>query len=183
MQSISISKTAGLAAGIAFIGYCIYFDQKRRGAKDFKKKLHEKRQEREKKFKTKGKTSSKLPDLTGEMFTKGLLFYPLCPLITNLNISTKKILDHEAVQRYFLHEIQMGEALISQGDIANGVEHLANAVIVCGKGNVILFYFLQVYNRMTMIFRPTNSAASGPSANFACRGIHSFDTSNARISE
>jgi hypothetical protein len=42
------------------------------------------------------------------------------------------ISDHEAVQRYFLHEIQMGEALISQGDIANGVEHLANAVIVCG---------------------------------------------------
>jgi mitochondrial import receptor subunit TOM20 len=68
MQSISISKTAGIAfgAGIAFIGYCIYFDHKRRGAKDFKKKLHDKRQDREKKFKSKGKTSSKLPDLTGE---------------------------------------------------------------------------------------------------------------------
>jgi mitochondrial import receptor subunit TOM20 len=48
------------------------------------------------------------------------------------------ILDHEAVQRYFLHEIQMGEALISQGDIANGVEHLANAVIVCGQPTQLL---------------------------------------------
>lgn len=70
MQSISISKAIPLAfgAGLAFIGYCIYFDHKRRGAKDFKKKLHEKRQEREKKFKSKGKTSgSKLPDLTGEL--------------------------------------------------------------------------------------------------------------------
>lgn len=68
MQSISISKAIPLAfgAGLAFIGYCIYFDHKRRGAKDFKKKLHEKRQEREKKFK-KGKASSKLPDLTGEL--------------------------------------------------------------------------------------------------------------------
>lgn len=41
--------------------------------------------------------------------------------------------DHEEVQRFFLHEIQMGEALISSGDIENGVEHLANAVIVCGQ--------------------------------------------------
>jgi mitochondrial import receptor subunit TOM20 len=72
MQS-SISKTAiplAFGAGIAFIGYCIYFDHKRRGAKDFKKKLHDKRQEREKKFKSKGKTSSKLPDLTGKLLKK-----------------------------------------------------------------------------------------------------------------
>lgn len=41
--------------------------------------------------------------------------------------------DHEEVQRFFLQEIQMGEALISSGDIENGVEHLANAVIVCGQ--------------------------------------------------
>lgn len=40
--------------------------------------------------------------------------------------------------RYFLHEIQMGEALISQGDINNGVEHLANAVIVCGQPTQLL---------------------------------------------
>ena len=30
-------------AGAAFIGYCIYFDHKRRNAPDFKKKLREKR--------------------------------------------------------------------------------------------------------------------------------------------
>lgn len=107
---MSVSKTT-VAVGVAgalFVGYCIYFDHKRRVAKDFKKKLHDKRQEREK-----GKTSkrkSKIPDLT----------------------------DHEAVQRYFLSEIQMGEALISQGDITNGVEHLANAVIVCGQPTQLL---------------------------------------------
>lgn len=67
MQSISISKTAILGAGIAFIGYCIYFDHKRRGGKDFKKKLHEKRQD--KKRQKPGKTNSKLPDLTGRILT------------------------------------------------------------------------------------------------------------------
>jgi mitochondrial import receptor subunit TOM20 len=68
MQNISKSAIPiAFGAGIAaFIGYCIWFDNKRRGAKDFKKKLHEKRQEREKKIRNKGKASSKLPDLTGE---------------------------------------------------------------------------------------------------------------------
>lgn len=33
--------TLGLAAGAAFVTYCIYFDQKRRSAPDFKKKLKE----------------------------------------------------------------------------------------------------------------------------------------------
>ena len=39
-----LSKTAiGLAAGasIAFIGYCVYFDKKRRSDPDFKRKLRE----------------------------------------------------------------------------------------------------------------------------------------------
>lgn len=110
MDNLISRTTVAVAAGAGalFLGYCIYFDHKRRGAKDFKKKLHEKRQDRENRKVKKGK--SKIPDLT----------------------------DHEAVQRYFLHEIQMGEALISQGDITNGVEHLANAVIVCGQPTQLL---------------------------------------------
>lgn len=108
MENLSKTTVAVGVAGALFVGYCIYFDHKRRIAKDFKKKLHEKRQERESRKVKKGK--SKIPDLT----------------------------DHEAVQRYFLHEIQMGEALISQGDITNGVEHLANAVIVCGQPTQLL---------------------------------------------
>lgn len=111
MDSLTnIGKTTIVAgvAGAIFLGYCIYFDHKRRSAKDFKKKLHDKRQEREKRSVKKNK--NKMPDLN----------------------------DHEAVQRYFLHEIQMGEALISQGDISNGVEHLANAVIVCGQPTQLL---------------------------------------------
>lgn len=41
-----ISKTAvSLAVGVAgiFVGYCFYFDQKRRNNPDFKKKLRERK--------------------------------------------------------------------------------------------------------------------------------------------
>lgn len=101
----NLSKTT-VAVGIAgamFLGYCFYFDQKRRRAPDFKKKLHERRAADKENRKKTGR--KKMPNLS----------------------------DHEAVQRYFLHEIQMGEALISSGDIERGVEHLSNAVIVCGQ--------------------------------------------------
>lgn len=38
-----ITKVAAGVAGALFIGYCFYFDNQRRGDKDFKKKLHLKR--------------------------------------------------------------------------------------------------------------------------------------------
>ncbi|XP_076276721.1 translocase of outer membrane 20 [Lasioglossum baleicum] len=57
-----ISKAAmGIAVGIAglFVGYCFYFDQKRRSDPDFKKKLRERRKIR----KQAQKASSRLPDM------------------------------------------------------------------------------------------------------------------------
>lgn len=44
---MEISKTIGIAAGVAgtlFLGYCIYFDHKRRKDPSFKKKLRESKQ-------------------------------------------------------------------------------------------------------------------------------------------
>lgn len=105
---MEISKTTiGIAAGVAgtlFLGYCIYFDHKRRKDPDFKRKLRERRK------------AKKAASSAGG------------PRTTMPNMA-----DHEEVQRFFLQEIQLGEALISSGDIENGVEHLANAVIVCGQ--------------------------------------------------
>lgn len=46
--------------------------------------------------------------------------------------------DHEAVQRFFLEEVQMGEELLTRGDLQNGVEHLSNAVAVCGQPQQLL---------------------------------------------
>ena len=87
------SKSLGLWAGLgtaAFVGYCIYFDSKRRSHPDFKRKLREKR-----KAVSKGQSKSagpQLPDFS----------------------------DQEAVQRFFLQEVQMGEELLATGDIQNG---------------------------------------------------------------
>ncbi|KDR12600.1 mitochondrial import receptor subunit TOM20 homolog [Zootermopsis nevadensis] len=107
-----VSKAAiGIAAGICgtlFIGYCIYFDRKRRSDPNFKKKLRERRKARRgAAIKSSG---TKLPDLK----------------------------DHEAVQRFFLQEVQLGEELLAQGDLEGGVEHLGNAVAVCGQPNQLL---------------------------------------------
>jgi len=105
-----LSKTYfGLAAGICgslFIGYCFYFDRKRRNDPLFKQKLRERRRT----AKRETKASTALPDIK----------------------------DHEAVQRFFLQEVQLGEELLAQGDIENGVEHLSNAVAVCGQPQQLL---------------------------------------------
>ncbi|XP_023320205.1 mitochondrial import receptor subunit TOM20 homolog B [Eurytemora carolleeae] len=104
------SKSLGLWAGLgtaAFLGYCIYFDNRRRSHPDFRRKLREKR-----KANSKGASSSgpALPDFG----------------------------DQEAVQRFFLQEVQLGEELLATGDIQNGVEHLSLAVAVCGQPHSLL---------------------------------------------
>ncbi|XP_054284743.1 mitochondrial import receptor subunit TOM20 homolog B-like [Macrosteles quadrilineatus] len=113
MTMISLKAALGLAAGASatlFIGYCIYFDRKRRSDPNFKKKLKERRTaKREAALNAKnGKT--KIPDLK----------------------------DHEAVQMFFLQEVQKGEELLGAGDEEGGVEHLSNAVAVCGQPNQLL---------------------------------------------
>merc|ERR1712126_479595 len=86
----------------------IYFDRKRRSHPDFRRKLREKR-------KAAARTGNKasgpaLPDFA----------------------------DQEAVQRFFLQEVQLGEELLATGDIQNGVEHLSLAVAVCGQPHSLL---------------------------------------------
>ncbi|XP_017781244.1 PREDICTED: mitochondrial import receptor subunit TOM20 homolog [Nicrophorus vespilloides] len=112
MSSLTPSTALGIAAGVCgtlFLGYCIYFDHKRHKDPDFKKKLREKR--RTKKASTTGKrTTTNFPNMK----------------------------DHEAVQRFFLQEVQLGEELLGAGDLENGVDHLGNAVAVCGQPNELL---------------------------------------------
>lgn len=104
-------RTLGLCAGLgaaAFLGYCLYFDRTRRSAPDFKKKLREKRRHAAKK--ASNNKGPALPDFS----------------------------DQEAVQKFFLQEVQLGEELLAQGDIENGVEHLSLAVAVCGQPHSLL---------------------------------------------
>ena len=46
--------------------------------------------------------------------------------------------DEAAVQRFFLEQIQKGEEYLAQGSYENGVEHLTNAIAVCGRPQHLL---------------------------------------------
>lgn len=98
-----------IASGVvvaSIIGYCIYFDRKRRADPQYRRKLVDRRRDlREAQRKT-----SNFPDLR----------------------------NHEAVQQFFLQEVQMGEELLAGGELDGGVDHLANAVAVCGEPNQLL---------------------------------------------
>nr|ACJ25169.1 translocase of outer mitochondrial membrane 20-like protein [Artemia franciscana] len=97
---------AGMAAGTFFIGYCVYFDKKRRSDPNYKKMLKEKRKQK------KSKTGS-------------------ATVIPNLN-------NYEEVQKFFLEEVRLGEELLANGDLEDGVVHLSNAVAVCGQPQQLL---------------------------------------------
>uniref|UniRef100_UPI0037E8DF06 translocase of outer mitochondrial membrane 20 n=1 Tax=Semicossyphus pulcher TaxID=241346 RepID=UPI0037E8DF06 len=104
-------RTSVVVAGVCgavFIAYCFYFDRKRRSDPRFKEKLRERRRKQN----VSGQTSglAKLPDLK----------------------------DAEAVQKFFLEEIQVGEELLSQGEFEKGVDHLTNAIAVCGQPQQLL---------------------------------------------
>lgn len=104
-------RSGAIAAGVCgalFVGYCIYFDRKRRSDPDFKNRLRERR--RKQKVAREKAGLMKLPDLK----------------------------DAEAVQKFFLEEIQIGEELLAQGDYESGVEHLTNAIAVCGQPQQLL---------------------------------------------
>ncbi|XP_043914096.1 mitochondrial import receptor subunit TOM20 homolog [Protopterus annectens] len=88
-----VSRTSAIAAGVCgalFIGYCIYFDRKRRNDPNFKNRLRERRKKQ--KVAKERASISKLPDLK----------------------------DAEAVQKFFLEEIQLGEELLGQGKFLFG---------------------------------------------------------------
>ncbi|KAI0239523.1 Mitochondrial import receptor subunit TOM20-like protein [Lamellibrachia satsuma] len=116
MMNYLVPKSSfGLAAAGAsvacFVGYCIYFDRKRRSDPLFKQKLLEKRKKANKPSTGGGSgSSSEMPDLR----------------------------DTESMQRFFLQEVQLGEELLATGDIESGVEHLSNAVAVCGQAQQLL---------------------------------------------
>ncbi|CAB3232552.1 unnamed protein product [Arctia plantaginis] len=105
--------TLGIAVGIAgtlFLGYCVYFDQQRRKDPLFKKKLRERRQNAQQNASRTHIMGGALPDMS----------------------------DHEAMQRFFLQQIQLGEELLAAGDLEAGVEHLCQAVAVCGQTQQLL---------------------------------------------
>ncbi|XP_058999985.1 mitochondrial import receptor subunit TOM20 homolog [Mustela lutreola] len=89
-------------------GYCICFGRKRPSDPNFENRLRERRKKQ--KLAKERAGLCKLPDLK----------------------------DAQAVQRFFLEEIQLGEELLAQGEYEKGVDHLTNAVAVCGQPQQLL---------------------------------------------
>ena len=113
-----VGRNSAIAAGVSgalFIGYCIYFDRKRQSDPNFKNRLRKRRKKQ--KFAKERAGLSKLPDLT----------------------------DAEAVQKFFLEEIQLGEELLAQGEYEKGVDHLINAIAVCGQPQQVLQVWQQTF--------------------------------------
>ncbi|XP_052766043.1 mitochondrial import receptor subunit TOM20 homolog B-like isoform X2 [Mya arenaria] len=108
--SLGIAAAAG--AGL-FLGYCIYFDRRRRNDPDFRRKLKERRKKASKQ--SSNTSNTKFPDPLNE----------------------------SACQQYFMQEINLGEILLSNGQLNEGVEHLANAVAVCGQPAHLMQVFRQ----------------------------------------
>ncbi|CAF0792694.1 unnamed protein product [Didymodactylos carnosus] len=100
---------------VSFVGYCVYFDHKRRSAPEFREKLKEKRRKQKQK-----------------------------PLLNQDDSSVEvDITNAEEMKRFFLIQIQKGEERLSQGDLDAGVEHLAKAVAVCSQPQSLMALFQQ----------------------------------------
>ncbi|XP_022090972.1 mitochondrial import receptor subunit TOM20 homolog [Acanthaster planci] len=151
-----VSKTViGIAAGIAgtlFVGYCIYFDRKRRSDPQFRQKLKERREKQKSKQKQKDGSSS------------------------TMNMQLPNMADPQQVQQYFLTQVQRGEELLAQGDLDNGTECLCHAVSVCGQPAHLLEVLqrtlpLPVYNLLVEKLPAVNDKVSTAIAAAAASGM------------
>ncbi|XP_043844427.1 TOMM20-like protein 1 [Dromiciops gliroides] len=109
---LCLLAAVGACSAAAFLGYCIYFDKKRRGDPEFKRRLRDKRRAEQQKAKERG-------------------------------VQVKESLKNEKLQEFFLREVQMGELWLSRGEHKMGVEHLSNAILVCGQPQKLLQVFKQ----------------------------------------
>ncbi|KAM9068414.1 TOMM20-like protein 1 isoform X2 [Sarcophilus harrisii] len=109
---LCILATLGACGAVAFLGYCVYFDKKRRGDPEFKRRLRDKRRAEQQKAKERG-------------------------------VQARESLKNEKLQEFFLQEVQMGELWLSRGEHKMGVEHLTNAILVCGQPQKLLQVFKQ----------------------------------------
>ncbi|KXJ24774.1 mitochondrial import receptor subunit TOM20 homolog [Exaiptasia diaphana] len=115
MSSKSIAAVVAGVCGTIFLGYCIYFDRKRRSDPLYKQKILERRRKAKE-----AKQTENLHDLKSR--------------IPNTS-------DPAAIQKFFLEEVQLGEDALTQGDYESTVKHLTNAITVCGQPQQLLQLF------------------------------------------
>ncbi|TKR60936.1 hypothetical protein L596_028117 [Steinernema carpocapsae] len=111
----NIGAIAGIT-GCAFVGYAVYFDRKRRSDPNYKQQIRENRRVKSKRGRgSSSKRMTRVPDV---------------------NNPTE-------MQAFFLQEVQLGEELIAEGQVEEGVKHLCNAIMMCGQPQQLLQIFQQ----------------------------------------
>merc|ERR1712147_340231 len=116
MTMVNYSNVAtifGGLAGVGFIGYCIYFDRKRRSDPNYRDKVRQRREAARKSASSSASSIGDLPDLK----------------------------DQEAVQKFFLDEVSKGEQYLAEQKFELCVKHLTNAIAVCGQPQQLLQVF------------------------------------------
>merc|ERR1712168_612875 len=109
----SVATLLGGLAGVGFVGYCIYFDRKRRSDPMYREKVRQRREAAKKSANSSASSIGDLPDLK----------------------------DQEAVQKFFLDEVSKGEQYLAEQKFELCVKHLTNAIAVCGQPQQLLQVF------------------------------------------
>lgn len=107
-------QTIGLACGVGFLGYSLYFDHKRRSAPDYRDKVRARRENQRKAEESEDEI---------ELPPAG---------------------DKAAIESFFVKEIEIGEMLIQAGKIDRALIHLSYAVVLCPQPQQLLAYMREV---------------------------------------
>ncbi|XP_064427176.1 TOMM20-like protein 1 isoform X1 [Mirounga angustirostris] len=143
---------AALAAcgAVAFLGYCVYFDRKRRGDPAFRRCLRDSECDGGAAGRAAGRPTGR--GLGGAHAGVGVAPSSTCHVVfAERRAQQQKAAGrgaqlwdpakNEKLQELFLQEVQMGQLWLSRGEHQLGVEHLSNALLVCGQPQELLKVF------------------------------------------
>ncbi|XP_032091937.1 TOMM20-like protein 1 isoform X2 [Thamnophis elegans] len=116
------------ACGLVLLGYCVYFDRKRRNATDFKQRLRESKP----RGRESGRPCGLFPGLGRRQRRKEQ------KKAKEYKAELRKLKESEQIQEFFLQEIQLGELWLTKGEQKKSVEHLINAISVCAQPNQLM---------------------------------------------
>ncbi|XP_017145098.1 mitochondrial import receptor subunit TOM20 homolog [Drosophila miranda] len=118
-------KLLALTAVSSALGYCVYFDNKRRSDPDYKKKVRARR--------LKAKLAKDQERQQEPVATEGSM-----PQLQQNQAQALRGLVKTNTEQYFLEQVFLGENRIMCGDIDGGIMHMINATSVCTSQEAFL---------------------------------------------
>ncbi|XP_002138074.1 mitochondrial import receptor subunit TOM20 homolog [Drosophila pseudoobscura] len=118
-------KLLALTAVSSVLGYCVYFDNKRRSDPDYKKKVRARR--------LKAKLAKDQDRQQEAVAQEGSM-----PQLQHTQAQALRGLVKTNTEQYFLEQVLLGENRIMSGDIDGGIVHMINATSVCTRQEAFL---------------------------------------------